>query len=120
VSLFLVLLEHYKDILGRLDTNTNDQYGLCTTNAKTTICVCSKDVINVGSKADFICISSLFSLPLPSSNVVSIFWNTFLAVVAGGGGKVSEKGEEPIELGKLPQYSSKLPELRDVKAHKVA
>ncbi|UZJ52689.1 hypothetical protein CBS101457_002009 [Exobasidium rhododendri] len=53
-------------------------------------------------------------------NVISIFWNTFLAVVAGGGAKEADKGEESVEMGTLPQYSSKIPELRDVKANKFA
>lgn len=57
----------------------------------------------------------------PPSNVVSIFWNTFLALVAGGGGKEAEQADDSVELGKIPShYSHKLPELREVKAEKYA
>lgn len=47
-------------------------------------------------------------------NVVSIFWNTFLALVASGGGPgESQRDEANLELGKLPSHvNQQLPQLR--------
>lgn len=55
-------------------------------------------------------------------NVVSIFWNTFLALVAGGGGKQPVK-EDSIDLGKMPlpvsSQKHNVPSLRDGKLAKI-
>lgn len=57
----------------------------------------------------------------PFSNVVSIFWNTFLALVSSSGQTHETAGEFSAEMGQLPlHHSGKAPELRDLKADKFA
>lgn len=108
------LLEHSLDLMGCMGARSNDQHGL---RAARTAPALRVSLVLPWSISSHLLIALFLH---PRSNVVSVFWNTFLALVAGGGGAKQITSSEKDEMNLLPvpvsskaQMLAELPSLRE-------